>query len=159
MNGRAETEVGTISRQTKTLLSQAGVSTELWPLAARHAAERRLRIQMEVMKMPVKALLPFGSWGYARVKYWNERSTDWRKARMKVQILVPDASMTGGGTMSGLKLESTCIPQMCGPGRRCLWKMDFRSLVMPKTSGIRCESLGFRGDGLKGRLHLKHFEL
>ena len=30
MNGRAEAEVGTISRQTKTLLSQAGVSTELW---------------------------------------------------------------------------------------------------------------------------------
>ena len=59
--------------------------------------------------------------------------------------------------MSGLKLESTCIPQMRGPGRKCLWKMDFRSLVMPKKSGILCESLGFRG--LKGRLHLKHFEL
>ncbi|CAK9023761.1 unnamed protein product [Durusdinium trenchii] len=46
------------------------------------------------MKMPVKALLPFGSWGYARVKYWNDRTTDFQ--RTKVQILGPDASMTEG---------------------------------------------------------------
>ena len=44
--------------------------------------------------MPVKALLPFGSWGYARVKYWNDRTTDFQ--RTKVQILGPDASMTEG---------------------------------------------------------------
>ena len=61
--------------------------------------------------MPVKALLPFGSWGYARVKYWNERSTDWRKARMKVQILGPDASMTEGEQVKEGCLQEALWPQ------------------------------------------------
>ena len=58
MNGRAEAEIGMISRSAKTLLADAGLDTKFWPLAARHAAERRLRGQLLALQLPVKSLLP-----------------------------------------------------------------------------------------------------
>ena len=68
MNGRAEAEIGVLSRATRTLLLHAELPDEMWPLALRHAAERRLKGQLEMMKMPTQELLPFGSYGFARQK-------------------------------------------------------------------------------------------
>ena len=68
MNGRAEAEVGFIKRLTKTLLKGSGVEENLWPLAARHAGERRWRSQLEAMNYPVKPLRAFGSMAMAKTK-------------------------------------------------------------------------------------------
>ena len=97
MNGRAEAEIGVLSRATRTLLLHAELPDEMWPLALRHAAERRLKGQLEMMKMPTQELLPFGSYGFARQKDWSEKTRAWRRARKKVRILGPDASINAGG--------------------------------------------------------------
>ena len=94
MNGRAEAEVGFIKRLTKTLLKGSGVEENLWPLAARHAGERRWRSQLEAMNYPVKQLRAFGSKAMAKTKAWNHRSKDWEAAREAVTILGPDVTMS-----------------------------------------------------------------
>ena len=96
MNGRAEAEIGVVSRATKTLLTQCGMEPKLWPLAARHAAERRLRGQLEALNLPVLSLLPFGSYGYAKMKEWTDRG-NWKRARTRVQIMGPDMTINSGG--------------------------------------------------------------
>ena len=93
MNGRAEAEVGYLSRATKTLLVEAELPDSMWPLALRHAAERRLQLQLAEVKMPTQDLLPFGSYGYARQKDWNEKTRAWRRSRVKVRILGTDATI------------------------------------------------------------------
>ena len=45
-NGRVENEVGSIKRAIRTLVSAKICTLEQWPLAARHIAERRLRLQL-----------------------------------------------------------------------------------------------------------------
>ena len=67
-----------------------------WPLAVRHAAERRLRGQLQALRLPVKDLLPFGSFAYAKMKEWTDRR-NWKKARVKVQIMGPDMTINSGG--------------------------------------------------------------
>ena len=97
LNGRAEAEIGYLSRATRVLLTETGLPLDHWPLATRHAAERRLQQQLKGMMMPHQALLPFGSEGYAKVKYWTDRDRRWKRVRVKVKILGPDASMSSGG--------------------------------------------------------------
>ena len=61
MKGRVEAEIGVLSRSAKTLLADCDLETRFWPLAVRHAAERRLRGQLHALRLPVKDLLPFGT--------------------------------------------------------------------------------------------------
>ena len=104
MNGRAEAEVGFIKRLTKTLLKGSGVEENLWPLAARHAGERRWRSQLEAMNYSVKPLRAFGSVAMAKTKAWIHRSKDWEATREEVSILGPDVTMwasSGGYFVQG----------------------------------------------------------
>ena len=74
MNGRAEAEVGFMKRLTNTLLKGTGVEEKLWPLAARHAGERRWRTQ---------------------VKAWNNRTKDWQVYRKQVTRHLNDGFLGG----------------------------------------------------------------
>lgn len=57
-NGRVEAEIGVLKRATRTLLKAAEEPGILWPMALRHAGERRLRRQLKAVGLPVKELLP-----------------------------------------------------------------------------------------------------
>ena len=95
------------------MLVDAGLPDSMWPLALRHAAERRLQLQMADVKMPTQELLPFGSYGYARQKDWNEKTRAWKRSRVKVRILGPDTTITSGGyyvqTEDGYYLHTTDV--------------------------------------------------
>ena len=96
LNGRAEAEIGVLSRSAKTLLADCELEARFWPLAVRHAAERRLRGQLQALRLPVKDLLPFGSFAYAKMKEWTDRGS-WKTERVKVQIMGPDMTINSGG--------------------------------------------------------------
>ena len=99
LSGRVGAEIGYLSRAaaTRVLLTETGLPLDHWPLATRHAAERRLQQRLKGMLMPHQVLLPFGSEGYAKVKYWTDRDRRWKgsMSSVKVKILRPDASMMG----------------------------------------------------------------
>ena len=98
-NGRVEAEIGVLKRATRTLLKAGGEPATTWPMALRHAGERRLRRQLQAVGLPVKEMLPWGTIAYVKKKSWNERYQDWRFDRERVKIMGPDASMsaTSGG--------------------------------------------------------------
>ena len=89
-NGRVENEVGSIKRAIRTLVSAKICTLEQWPLAARHIAERRLRLQLQRVGWPSAPLLRFGSRAFALRKSWQERYFPWRDCREEVVILGPD---------------------------------------------------------------------
>jgi len=89
-NGRVESEVGATKRAIKTLISAGLCPAELWPLAARHIGERRLRNQLKNVGWPASPMLRFGSKAFALRKSWQERYTDWRDAREEVVVMGPD---------------------------------------------------------------------
>ena len=88
-NGRVES-VGATKRAIKTLISAGLCPAELWPLAARHIGERRLRNQLKNVGWPASPMLRFGSKAFALRKSWQERYTDWRDAREEVVVMGPD---------------------------------------------------------------------
>jgi len=98
-NGRAEQEIGNIKRLTRVLLKSAGIANDYWPLAARHAGERRLRRQLKQVGWEVPQLLPFGARAWVVKKRWKDRNDAWRDSREQVRILGPDRlmSMTSQG--------------------------------------------------------------
>eukprot|EP00435_Cladocopium_sp_Y103_P033610 s2015_g8.t1 len=55
-NGRVEAEIGVLKKQIRTLLKDSGEDSKFWPLAARHAAERRLRAQLEALGQPTRPM-------------------------------------------------------------------------------------------------------
>eukprot|EP00435_Cladocopium_sp_Y103_P019364 s2682_g4.t1 len=83
-----------IKKQIRTLLKETKFDANLWPLAARHAAERRMRKQLEGLGCPTRALLQFGREAYATQKIWNEKYQDWKMSRRKVTIMGPDVAMS-----------------------------------------------------------------
>ena len=124
-NGRVEAEIGVPKRATRTLL-KAGGST--WPMALRHAGERRLRRQLQAVGLPVKEMLPWGTIAYVRKKSWNERyrsgSRSWAR----------DASMSA--TSGGYWVRS------CGDGR-CFATTDaIREIIDPGEEVILEERAG-----------------
>eukprot|EP00435_Cladocopium_sp_Y103_P040980 s704_g11.t1 len=94
MNGRAESAIKTLKGQVRTLLKETEQPAAYWPLAARHAAERALRLQLAELGMPVRKLLHYGSTGYARQKIWSEKYMNWKLSRRKITVLGPDVSMS-----------------------------------------------------------------
>eukprot|EP00435_Cladocopium_sp_Y103_P069412 s890_g33.t1 len=93
-NGRVEAEIAVLKRGIKTLLNSAELDVKYWPLAGRHYAERRWRMQLQSMNYPTDPLKVFGSKGWAKVKRWEERGNAWRLSRKPVRILGPDATMS-----------------------------------------------------------------
>ena len=98
-NGRAEQEIGNVKRLTRILLKSAGIANDYWPLAARHAGERRLRKQLQQVGWVVPQLLHFGARAWVVKKRWKDRNDAWRDSREQVRILGPDRlmSMTSQG--------------------------------------------------------------
>ena len=93
-NGRAEGDINMIKKQVRTLLKETGFEASLWPLAARHAAERRMRLQLEALQCPTRPILQFGREAYAMQKIWNEKYQDWKMTRRRVTIMGPDVAMS-----------------------------------------------------------------
>ena len=95
-NGRVEGELGVVKKHVRTILTATGLGLEMWPLAAIHVGERRLRSQLRRMGFPVGPLLQFGARAYALKKSWQDRYQPWRELRDEVVVLGPalQSSMT-----------------------------------------------------------------
>eukprot|EP00435_Cladocopium_sp_Y103_P055404 s1091_g18.t1 len=104
-NGRTEAAIGLIKRHTRTLLKQTSQPPTMWPLAARHAAGRKLRQQLSEFGIPVGKMLPYGATAYARQKIWNEKYQDWKLSRREVTIYKPDVAMSA--SMAGHYVKGT----------------------------------------------------
>lgn len=87
--GRCEGELGIIKRLTRTMISSGACTLEQWPLAARHAGERRLRAQLSRMGWPAGKLLKFGLEAFALKKWRQDRYAPWRDIREPVKVLGP----------------------------------------------------------------------
>lgn len=98
-NGRAENEIGLVKRHAKVLMKAHNISEDLWPILVRHAAERRLRWQLQQVGYPVPDLLPFFTKVFVKRKSWNQRYAAWRWERAPGRIMGPDpwSSLTSGG--------------------------------------------------------------
>ena len=98
-NGRAECEVGLIKRHVKTLMKVHDAPEAEWPMIVRHAAERRLRWQLQQVGYPVPHMLPFYTKVLVKRKSWNARYMAWRYDRTTGKIMGPDpwSSLTSGG--------------------------------------------------------------
>eukprot|EP00438_Fugacium_kawagutii_P019184 Skav219373 [mRNA] locus=scaffold76:661740:669233:+ [translate_table: standard] len=88
-NGRVENEIQQVKKLVKVLISSNKCELEQWPLAARHASERRLRGQLREVGWPVGDLLPFGSTAFSLRKWWQNRYEAWRENREPVTVLGP----------------------------------------------------------------------
>ena len=95
-NGRVEGELGVVKKHVRTVLTTTGLGLEMWPLAATHIGERRLRGQLRSLGFPIGPLLRFGSRAYALKKSWQDRYQPWREIRDEVVVLGPalQSSMT-----------------------------------------------------------------
>ena len=89
-NGRAENEIGIVKRHAKVLLKFHDINQDLWPILVRHAAERRLRWQLQQVGYPVPDLLPFYTQVFVKRKSWNQRYAAWRWERSRGRIIGPD---------------------------------------------------------------------
>ena len=98
-NGRAENEIGIVKRHAKVLMRAHDVPEEQWPILVRHAAERRLRWQLQQVGYPVPDLLPFYTRVLVKRKSWNQRYAAWRWERSPGRVMGPDpwSSLTSGG--------------------------------------------------------------
>ena len=98
-NGRAENEIGIVKRHAKILMRAHNINEERWPILVKHAAERRLRWQLQQVGYPVPDLLPFYTKVLVKRKSWNQRYAAWRWERAPGRICGPDpwSSLTSGG--------------------------------------------------------------
>ena len=71
-NGRAESEVHQVKRRIRFLLSQSGEPLSHWPVAARYAAEQRMRVQLSKLGCNVLPMLPFFSQVAVKRKRWHQ---------------------------------------------------------------------------------------
>lgn len=80
-NGRVEGELGVVKKHVRTVITTAALDMAMWPLAALHIGERRLRSQHRA---------------YALKKSWQDRYQSWREIRDEVRVLGPasQSSMT-----------------------------------------------------------------
>ena len=71
-NSRAETEVHQVKRRVRFLLSQSGEPLSHWPVAARYAAEQRMRGQLSKLGCSVLPMLPFFPQVAVKRKRWHQ---------------------------------------------------------------------------------------
>ena len=88
-NGLVEGELGVIKKHVRTVVTSVNMGLDIWPLAAIHIGERRLRSQLRSMCFPVGPLLHFGARAYALKKSWQDRYQPWRDIRDEVRVLGP----------------------------------------------------------------------
>ena len=88
-----------MKRHAKVLMKAHDISEDLWPILVRHAAERRLRWQLQQVGYPVPDLLPLYTKVLVKRKSWNERYAAWRWERSVGRVMGPDpwSSLTSGG--------------------------------------------------------------
>ena len=98
-NGRAENEIGIVKRHAKILMRAHNVDEQRWPILVKHAAERRLRWQLQQVGYPVPDLLPVYTKVLVKRKSWNQRYAAWRWERTPGRVCGPDpwSSLTSGG--------------------------------------------------------------
>ena len=72
-NEHVESEVNQLKRRTRLLLRQAGLSATSWPIALRHAAEDRLRHQLEGLGVPQVPMIDFHANVLVKRKRWHGR--------------------------------------------------------------------------------------
>ena len=98
-NGRAENEIGIVKRHAKILMKAHNVDEQRWPILVKHAAERRLRWQLQQVGYPVPDLLPFYTKVLVKRKSWNQRYAAWRWESTPGRVCGPDpwSSLTSGG--------------------------------------------------------------
>ena len=88
-NGRVEGELGVVKKHVRTLVASTGLGLDIWPLAAIHIGERRLRGQLRGLGFPSGPMLKFGARAYALKKSWQDRYQCWREIRDEVIVLGP----------------------------------------------------------------------
>ena len=114
-NARAEREVGHLKSRVRVLMTATGAPRELWPMALRHAAEERMRAQLQSLGIPVPRLIPFGASVLVRKKAWFNCGVDWKFPMSKARCFGPagDMSLTSGGyvlrTEAGQWIRSTVL--------------------------------------------------
>ena len=113
-SGRAEVEVQNLKAQVRLLLRASSSPDEIWPLALRHAAEARCRMQLLSMGIQRPRLLPFGVRALARSKLWHKRQQAWQYPLQEVVIYGPALGMSASSRGYFLKagnkwLRSTVV--------------------------------------------------
>lgn len=98
-NGRAEGEIGILKRSINVVLKATEVPVSLWPLAARHVAERRGRQQLAALGFRTPHLLPFNSEVLVETKKHEDFQGHWRMRKKRAWVRCPDPTMslTSGG--------------------------------------------------------------
>ena len=94
-NGRAEAEVQQIKRSLRLVMRASGAPVEEWPSVGRHAAEERLRRQLNVVGMKTTPTLP----ATRRKKWWNritEKAQNLSSLFWQATIKGPSPLMTHG---------------------------------------------------------------
>ncbi|CAL1169833.1 unnamed protein product [Cladocopium goreaui] len=104
-NGRAENESGIVKRHAKIIMRAHNIDEERWPSLVKHAAERRLRWQLQQVGYPVPDLLPFYTKVLVKRKSWNQRYAAWMWERTPGRVCGPDpwSSLTSGGYCAQLE--------------------------------------------------------
>ncbi|CAK9115283.1 unnamed protein product [Durusdinium trenchii] len=94
-NGRIEGEVNQIKRRTRLLLHDSGLPQSLWPTALRHAAEGRVRLQLERLGLPSPPMLRYGASVLVKSKRWR-RAGQLSMPYRTMQLLGPCPYMSHG---------------------------------------------------------------
>ena len=94
-NGRIEGEVNQIKRRTRLLLHDSGLPQSLWPTALRHAAEGRVRLQLERLGLPSPPMLRYGASVLVKSKRWH-RAGQLSMPYRTMQLLGPCPYMSHG---------------------------------------------------------------
>ena len=94
-NGRVEAEIQQVKRQLRVTLQQSGVPMELWPCAARHVGEDRLRRQLSKLGVPTKPMVRFASMVGVKTKRWHREGQLTNPFKV-MQLMGPSPLMTSG---------------------------------------------------------------
>ena len=93
-NGRAERLIARIKQQVRSLLSAHSMAPEMWPHAARYAAEAMQRDALKALGQDVKPLIPFNTLVRFRSRTW--RDTTWRSRATEGRLMTPCADVSRG---------------------------------------------------------------
>ncbi|CAK9043067.1 unnamed protein product [Durusdinium trenchii] len=94
-NGRVEGEVNQLKRRTRLFLHDAGLPHSFWPVALRHAAEERVRLQLERLGLESPPMLRFGASVLVKSKRWH-RAGQLSMPYRAMQLLGPCPYMSHG---------------------------------------------------------------
>ena len=94
-NGRVEGEVNQLKRRARLFLHDAGLPHSFWPVALRHAAEQRVRLQLERLGLESPPMLRFGASVLVKSKRWH-RAGQLSMPYRTMQLLGPCPYMSHG---------------------------------------------------------------